>query len=104
MGSDRRFNILCKVGIDSRSGIGGHQGDALGDFAAQGFGWPDDSYRLCVALDDDFGSGLNPLQDRPDILNQVTFANVQRLHNWDNSVSLCSLSCFARLRSVCQQV
>jgi hypothetical protein len=55
MGVDSRFDILREVGIDSRCGVGGRQGDALGDFAAQGLGW-DHSYRLGVALDDDLGS------------------------------------------------
>jgi len=87
MCSDSRFDILREIGIDSRRGVGGHQGDALGDLAAHGFRWPDDGDRVCVALDDDLGSGLDPLQDRPYIFGQVAFANVQRLHTWDHSAS-----------------
>ena len=37
-------------------------------------------------------SGLDPLQDRPYILGQFAFADVQRLHTWDHSVYLASLS------------
>jgi hypothetical protein len=87
MCGDSRFDILREVGIDSRRGVGGHQGDALGDLAVHGFRRPDDSDRVRVPLDDDLGSSLDPLQDRPYIFGQVAFADVQRLHTWDHSAS-----------------
>ena len=45
MGGDSRFDILREVGIDSRCGVGGHQGDTLGDLAAHGFRRPDQDHR-----------------------------------------------------------
>ena len=87
MGGDSRFDIFRKVGIDSRGGVGRHPGDALGDLAAHGFGWPDDSDRVRVALDDDLGAGLDSLEDRPYIFGQIAFADMQRLRTWDHSVS-----------------
>lgn len=92
MRGDSRFDILREVGIDSRRGVGWQQRDALGDLAAHGFRWPDDSDRLRVAFDNDLRSALDPLQDRPDIFGQVTFTDVQRLHTWDHSVSATCLS------------
>jgi hypothetical protein len=80
MGGDSRFDILLEIGIDGRRGVGGQQGDALGDFAAHRFRRPDDSYRLRIALDNNLGAGLDPLQDGPDIFRQVIFTDVQRLH------------------------
>ena len=79
MGGDSRFDILREVGIDSRCGVGGHQGDALGDLAAHEFSRADDGHRVRVPLDDDLGSGLDPFQDRPYIPGQVAFADVQWL-------------------------
>lgn len=63
MGGDGRFDIFSEVGVDGRCRAGRHQGDALGDFAAHGFRGADHSHRLRVTLDDDLGSGLDPLQD-----------------------------------------
>jgi hypothetical protein len=63
MCGNSRFDIFREFGIDRRCGVGGKQGDAFGDFAAHRFRWPNDSDRLCVTLDYDFGSGLDPLQD-----------------------------------------
>jgi len=59
----------------------------------------DDSDGLRVALDNDLGSGFPSLQDRPYILGQVSFTNVQNrpLHTWDHSAS--STGCPLRLKT-----
>ena len=79
MGGDSRIRVLREVGIDSRCGVGGHQDDAIGDFAAHQPGRADHSHRLRVALDNDLTSGLDPFQNRPYIPSQIAFADVQRL-------------------------
>jgi hypothetical protein len=61
------------------------QGDALGDGAARRFGRADNSERLRVTLDDDFGAGSNPFQDGGQIAHRIGFADVQRFHIRDHS-------------------
>src|SRR6201999_1646726 len=70
-----------------RCGVGRHQGDALGDFAAHWFSRTYHGHRLGVAFDDDLASGLDPFEDRPYLLDQIAFADVKRLHTWDHSAS-----------------
>jgi len=92
MGGDSRFDILREVGIDSRRGTRAHQGDALGNLASCRFRRAEDGYGLGVALDDDLSPGFDLFEDRPYIPGQVAFADVQRFHTCDDSVSSASLS------------
>jgi hypothetical protein len=68
--------------------VGFRQRNALGDGEAYRFRRADDSHRTRVALDDDLASGLHPPRDCPDVLRQVAFADVPRLHTWNRAVSV----------------
>src|SRR5437588_453534 len=61
--------------------VGFRQRDALGDRAACWSGRADHGERLRVALDDDFGAGLNTFQDGGKVAHRFGFADMQRLHH-----------------------
>ena len=84
--------IGCEVWIEHWSlsrfhFVGFSQSDALGDSPARRGGRADDGQWFRVAFDDDFRAGLNTFQDGGKFTHRICFADVQRLHIGEDSVS-----------------
>lgn len=96
MRGDSRFDVFRKIRIDSRrdsagiramhseivrrTGSGVASSGSLRPASAAKLRLADHSHRLRVPLDDDFGSGLDLLQNGPYIPSQIALTDVQRLH------------------------
>lgn len=77
MSCNRSVHIPGKIGIDGCSRVSRQHRDALGDLTPDGFGGTNYRDWLGVSFDDDLRASLHSLQDGPDILDQISLADVQ---------------------------
>lgn len=87
MCSNGGFNIFRKVRVDSCSGLGRHQRNALGDGPPRWSSRTDHGNRPCIALDNDFHTGLDLLQNGRNVTYHIGFADAQRIHGCHYSES-----------------
>jgi hypothetical protein len=87
MGGDGSLYIFRKIRIDRRGRIGGQQCNTFGDLAAHRNSGAQHGDGLPIPLDDDFRSGLDALQNGPDIFDQFGLADVNYawVHTFDLS-------------------